>query len=94
MDPIEREDHNYTYVGEHEDPNTHEIHNKGVGDLSVRVEEGGYVFSHWKPSDEELALLNEGGVIEMHIIGHPIPPVGLEVVPAQAPASQNGDLDT
>lgn len=93
MDPIKRDDHNYTYVGEHVVPETHERVNEGVGDLSCRVEEGGYIYSHWRPTDEELQLLNQGGVIELHVVGHPLPPLGMEVVPASAPhAEQNGDI--
>lgn len=79
MDPVERADHNFVYKGEHFDEEEGRTFNEGVGDLSCRVD-GPYTFAHFKPTEEELALLNEGGLIELHVVGHPLPPVGLEVV--------------
>lgn len=95
MDPVERMDHNFTYKGEYEDE-AGKIANPGVGDLSCRVVEN-YTFAHFKPTEEELALLNDGGVVELHIVGHPIPPLGMEVVtrqpePPQDEGSQNGEV--
>lgn len=80
MDPVARDDHNYTYRGEHYDDEEGRTINEGVGDLSCRVD-GAYTFAHFKPTEEELALLNEGGVVELHILGHPLPPLGLDAVP-------------
>lgn len=36
--------------------------------------------SYWKPTPEELALLNANGSIELSILGHNHPPVALNVV--------------
>lgn len=92
MDPVEHFTHNHTYGGEQRDEETGEVTaNEGVGDLSCRVD-GKYTYAHFSPDEEELELLNNGGVIELHIIGHPIPPLGLEVV--QGEPSRNGDQPT
>lgn len=55
----------------------------GCGDLPSHVEvdpeEGKlWVTSCWKPSDEELAVLNAGGCICLHVVGGQ-PPVALSV---------------
>lgn len=39
------------------------------------------VVSYWRPSSEELALLNAGGSIELTILGRTMPPVQLSVDP-------------
>lgn len=74
MYSLSRLDHNFTYHGPTED----------IGDLSCRVD-GGVVCSHWRPTEDELKLLNEGGCLELAIVGHPIPPVSLIVVKADQP---------
>src|SRR5258708_5690937 len=55
----------------------------GCGDLEVRIEPFGArlvdFISTWKPSAEDLAHLNRGGVIELSVIGGQ-PPVALTVV--------------
>jgi hypothetical protein len=39
------------------------------------------VVSYWRPSAEELAVLNAGGSVELAILGRTIPPVMLSVDP-------------
>jgi hypothetical protein len=69
MEPIKRSTHNFVYRGPTPD----------IGDLSCE-RGGGVVRSHWQPSEEELAVLNEGGSVELGIWGmEPIPPVSLGV---------------
>lgn len=55
------------------------------GDLQVRVQLHGARgiidnVSTWKPSADELAALNQGGVIELSILSPKQPAVGLSVV--------------
>lgn len=54
-----------------------------VADLEVRREPadiGSYVnISAWKPSAEELATLNSGGVVVLHVFGTQHPPVWVGV---------------
>ena len=38
------------------------------------------ITSHWQPSDEELEMLNRGGVIALSIIGLGMPPVAINIV--------------
>jgi hypothetical protein len=52
------------------------------GDLSVRVDSFNGIqdmVSTWKPDADDLRKLNEGGVIELHLLG-PQPPVLMEIV--------------
>jgi hypothetical protein len=79
MEPIQRADHNHIYKGEHYSEEEGRTVNEGVGDLPCRID-GAYTFAHFRPTEEELELLNEGGVVELHIMGHPLPPLGVEVV--------------
>ncbi|MGT2429250.1 hypothetical protein ACU4HD_11980 [Cupriavidus basilensis] len=39
------------------------------------------VVSFWKPTAEELALLNAGGCVGLCVLGQSMPPVSLEVMP-------------
>lgn len=49
------------------------------GDISKGVFDGSPFFrSFWKPSEEELKILNDGGVVELNIIGI-FPPVSVGV---------------
>lgn len=73
MDPVHRTDHNHVYKAP---PGSDDI-----GDLHCRVD-GAVTYSHWLPSQDELKMLNEGGHIQLHVMGHPHPPVGLDVVEA------------
>lgn len=41
------------------------------------------VSSFWRPTPEELALLNAGGLVVLGVIGHTMPPVMLDVTPAE-----------
>lgn len=54
-----------------------------VGDLSCRREQPGQVASWWRPSRDELALLNAGGLVRLDVWTEPIPPlsVGVEAFP-------------
>ncbi len=77
MEPVKHSSHNFNYgppsgVSEEE-----------IGNLSCRRElEDGYplVTSHWKPSAEELEILNAGGTVRLGVNAAPIPPlrVGVE----------------
>jgi len=37
------------------------------------------VVSYWKPTPEELTMLNAGALVELSVIGRTMPPVALEV---------------
>jgi hypothetical protein len=74
MDPVKRSDHNFNYLGPTPD----------IGDLSVRRTDEG-AFSHWKPTEAELEILNLGGVVELGVYQAPMPPVSLGVVPPEPP---------
>ncbi|MRW88853.1 hypothetical protein GJ699_02525 [Duganella sp. FT80W] len=39
------------------------------------------VKSYWRPSAEELAILNAGGSVELAVLGHTMPPVMVSVDP-------------
>lgn len=69
MDAVKFEGMNVTYTAPGcEDLPTH-----------VEVEEGKlYVTSCWKPSEEDLAVLNAGGCICLHVMGGQ-PPVAVTV---------------
>lgn len=41
------------------------------------------IMTFWKPSEEELALLNAGGLVSLSIIGEGMPPVALLVEPTK-----------
>lgn len=45
------------------------------------------VVSFWKPTAEELAMLNAGGAVQLWIVGHTMPPVALAVEPAVLPVT-------
>lgn len=68
MEPVKRSHHNTNYKGP-----TPEI-----GDLSAYEVEG-QVSSHWRPNSEELAVLVEGGDIEVTVFATPPPPIGVGV---------------
>ena len=72
MEPVTRQSHNFVYRGPTPD----------IGDLSCERRDGG-VFSHWKPSAEELAMLAAGGAVELGIYSEPIPPVNVAVIAAE-----------
>lgn len=69
MRPVERSDHNFTFIGNGED----------VGNLSCFKDEDGAVVSHWRPSPEEIAVLEAGGDVELRIFADPIPPVNVGI---------------
>lgn len=81
MDPVTRPDHNFVYQGPSPD----------IGDLTC-CREPGEVWSHWKPSAEELEQLNDGGHVALGLFHEPIPPVSLIVVDAEPPAGRNGEV--
>lgn len=67
MDAVKFEGMNVTYIA------------PGCGDLPAHVEteEGKlYVTSCWKPSTEDLAVLNAGGCVCLHVVGGQ-PPVAI-----------------
>lgn len=41
------------------------------------------VMTFWRPTAEELALLNAGGLVSLSIVGRTMPPVALLVEPTQ-----------
>jgi hypothetical protein len=81
MDPVSRRDHNFVYQGP-----TPEI-----GDLPC-YRQPGEVWSHWKPTPEELELLNHGGHVALGLFHEPIPPISIGVVAAEAPPGTNGKV--
>lgn len=83
MDPVKRSDHNFNYLGPTDE----------IGDLSVRRTSKG-AFSHWRPTEAELAILNQGGVVELGVYQAPMPPVSVGVVPVEpCPGSPDGEHD-
>jgi hypothetical protein len=68
MEPVKRSTHNHVYLGPTPD----------IGDLSCERRDGG-VYSHWRPSQADLDVLNAGGVIELGLFHEPIPPISLGV---------------
>lgn len=59
------------------------------GDLSVREDTYGPYHQlnfAWKPDVTELAALNAGGHIEVHLVHDVMPPVGVSVIAGDAPA--------
>jgi hypothetical protein len=85
MEPVKRSDHNHVYKGEHFDQKLGRVVNKGVGDLSCFRERPGLVRGHWKPSPEELAILNAGGHVEVGVWTEPIPPLSVNAIAADEP---------
>lgn len=49
----------------------------------TRMEADGHpaVVSFWKPTAEELAMLNAGGSVALWVLGQSMPPVSVEVEP-------------
>lgn len=74
MDAVSRLDHNFTYKGPTED----------IGDLSCIVE-GNETITHWRPTRDELEVLMAGGLVELTLLSHPIPPIMLTTCPADQP---------
>jgi hypothetical protein len=62
---------NLTYAGD----------GQTVGDLRCRREQPGQIVSWWRPSRDELALLNAGGLVRLDLHCEPIPPVAVNVDP-------------
>lgn len=81
MDIAKPNNHNFNYIGDA---------SKGIADLPVRVGEdaelGRTITSAWKPTEEELLKLINGGLVTLCIFGHGQPPVMLGV------ESTTGDL--
>jgi hypothetical protein len=75
--PVARTDQNFVYHGPSED----------IGDLPCRVD-GAQTTSHWRPSEEELAVLNDGGLVELTVIGHPMQPVAVNVDAGELPEAE------
>ena len=77
MNPVERSHHNFTYKG----------NGAEIGDLSCFKGEGS-ASSHWKPTMEELAVLEAGGDVELRIFTEPIPPVDVGVAAPEEGAGE------
>lgn len=63
--------------------------NGSCGTLPVKVEKFGDTVrfkSHWRPSEDDLRVLNAGGFVELAIYGGMHPPVSLDVLAAQPAA--------
>lgn len=73
MRHVKRRTHNLTYRGD----------GKEVGDLSCQRVSPGHIRSHWKPSAEELEILNRGGHVELDLLTEPICPVSVNVEPPE-----------
>jgi hypothetical protein len=56
----------------------------GIGDLWCHRVEPGQIRSFWKPSEDELRVLNEGGCVELDLYNEPIPPMSVNVGTATA----------
>jgi hypothetical protein len=85
MKAITRSDHTDNIIGEREDGNGDTIL-QGVGNLSAKVHTTQYgktFTSHWQPDEDDLALLGQGGVIELDVIGEVLSPVRVSVTPAE-----------
>lgn len=52
---------------------------EAIDDLVCERLQKGYIRSFWRPSRDDLALLNEGAVIALDILTEPIPPVAMIV---------------
>ncbi len=72
MKPIKTPESNFVYRGPRPD----------IGDLDCHVE-GSVTESVWKPDEEELRFLIDGGHVLLGILGHPIPPVYVSVTGQQ-----------
>jgi len=81
MDIIKPENHNFTYIGDA---------SQNIADLPARVGQDEHgcrtITSAWKPTEEELLKLLNGGIVELSVWGDAQPPVMLTV------ASATGDL--
>lgn len=53
---------------------------EGIGDLSCERVRPGVIRSFWAPSVDEMLKLAQGGVVELVILGEPIPPVALNAL--------------
>lgn len=91
MKIIERREHTTKIRGEREEDG--EVVLKGVKDLPAKVhEEDGRpcITSHWQPDEEDLQILNEGGCIELDVLGSQLSPVRVSAVPAEEPEEDEG----
>lgn len=78
MEPVKTRACNIVYKGPSEE----------IGDLSCRRVAPGEIASYWHPSPDELNVLRQGGHVELTILGEPIPPVAVNVVPADPPGAR------
>lgn len=85
MKHIARADHTHKIRGERVEDG--ETILEGVGDLSARVHrelDGTPVTtSHWQPDEDDLRILNAGGVLELDLMTHQIPPQRITAVPLE-----------
>lgn len=69
MKHVDTPECNLTYQGDGQE----------VGDLRCRRIHPGLIVSWWRPSPDELATLNAGGLVELALHTEPIPPVAVNV---------------
>jgi hypothetical protein len=50
-----------------------------IFDLPCERVKIGQIRSFWRPSPEELAILNDGGCVEIDLLTEPIPPIAVNV---------------
>lgn len=84
MKHINRSDHTAVIKGEREEGGVTVL--PGVGDLSARMHADGgrpCITSHWQPDEDDLKILNEGGVVELDVLSSQTPPVRVSVVPGE-----------
>lgn len=78
MEIVKPLNHNFNFIGDA---------SKDIADLPCRVandpELGNTITSAWKPTEDELLKLLNGGNVELTLVGHGHPPVMLSVAPAQ-----------
>ena len=55
-----------------------------IGDLWCERVQRGEIRSFWKPSEEELTVLNDGGCIQLDVLTEPLPPLAVNVSTAEA----------
>jgi len=76
MLPAVNERTTFTYAH----PNRAAVARGEAGDLPCERVRPGMIRSFWLPSEEELAVLVAGGVVEMVVFAEPIPPVSLNAL--------------
>ena len=57
-------------------------------------QEGGITHSYWRPTEEQIALIKEGALVQLAVFGNTHPPESLGVVPSgiEAPKSHGKNV--